>query len=239
MSDIKDLLDTIIQGDCLEVLKTFPDKSVDLILTDPPYTITANKRYKGSGFYKKTDHLANIDESFGTDFNPREFLEIAYTKSKNGMLIWCSQKQLLDYINFANEKNFKWDLMFWHKINACPNHFNHLLIDTEYCVRIYESGSYFNNNLEYEEYRKYFLERVQHFEGHPTPKPLNIMFKQIRLFSKENDIILDPFLGSGTTAVACKMLGRHYIGIELNSKYVEIANKRLNFEMLDFGEKNE
>jgi DNA modification methylase len=61
----------------------------------------------------------------------------------------------------------------------------------------------------------------------------------IRDYSNKNDIILDPFLGSGTTVIACKKLNRHYIGIEINPKYVEIANKRLNFEMLDFGERDE
>jgi len=225
---IEDYINQIICGDCLEVMKGIPDNSVDLVVTDPPYKIVVNKRNKGTGFYKKTNHLANINESFGSDFKPLNFLNIAINKSKNGILVWCSQSLLLEYINFAIHNKLKWDLMFWHKINSCPNHYNHLMVDTEYCVKIYPRGAYFNNGLEYIDYHKYFLESVQHIKGHPTPKPLNIIKKQIELFSKKDDIILDPFLGSGTTAVACKELGRKYIGIEISEEYCDIARRRIS-----------
>jgi len=88
----------VICGDCFEVMKQIPDNSIDLVLTDPPYILDANKRNKGSGFYQKTNHLANINESFGTNFNPLNFLRVIINKSKNGVIIWCSQKQLYIYI---------------------------------------------------------------------------------------------------------------------------------------------
>jgi site-specific DNA-methyltransferase (adenine-specific) len=210
-----------------EVMKGIPDKSIDLVLTDPPYKIVVNRMGDGTGFYKKTNHLAKIDESFGSDFEPLDFLNIVINKSKNGLLVWSSQSLLLDYINFAINNKLKWDLMFWHKINCCPNHYNHLMVDTEYCIRIYPRGAYFNNNLKYIDYHKYFIEPVQHIKGHPTPKPMNIIKKQIELFSKKEDIILDLFLGSGTLAVACKELGRRYIGIEISPEYCEIARNRV------------
>jgi len=136
------------------------------------------------------------------------------------------------YITFAKENKFNWDLQFWHKTNACPNHFNHLIVDTEYCIRIYTSGSYFNNELTYRDYNKYFLENVQSIDGHPTPKPLRIIKSQLNVFSKKNDIILDCFLGSGTTAVACKQLGRKCLGIEISEEYCKIARQRLAQEVL-------
>ncbi len=74
---------------------------------------------------------------------------------------------------------------------------------------------------------------------HPTQKPLSITTKIIKTHCREGGIVLDPFLGSGTTAVACKKLGRHYIGIEINPEYVKIANERLNFQRLEVGENND
>jgi len=207
-------------------MRKIEDKSVDLVLTDPPYILDCSL---GGGFYKNQNkkHLDKINDSFGSNFNPTEFLKIVCNKAKNGYLIWMSQKQLHLYLNFIETTKFKWDLMFWHKINCCPNHYNHLLVDTEYCIRLYESGAYFNNDLRYEDYHKYFLENLQSIKGHPTPKPMNIIKKQIKLYSKEGDTILDPFAGSFTTAVACKELKRRCIAIEINKDYYEIGKKRL------------
>ena len=64
--------------------------------------------------------------------------------------------------------------------------------------------------------------------SHPTVKPVHLMAWLIRLISKENDVVLDPFMGSGTTGVACKLLNRNFIGIELNEEYIKIAEARIN-----------
>lgn len=227
-----EMINTVICGDCLTVMQDIPDKSIDLVLTDPPYDIVINKRGYGTGFYKKTNHLANIDESFGSNFKPESFLEAVKNKSKNGLLVWHSQRLIHRYLNFAEENNFKWDLMFWHKANSCPNHFGHLMVDTEYCIRMYRGGAVFNNEYDYNNYKKYWIENVQPNNGHPTPKPIDMIKNQIQIFSKPNDLICDPFLGSGTTAVAAKELGRRFIGIEISQKYVDICNKRLSQEMI-------
>lgn len=213
--------------DCMGFIEIMEDKFVDLILTDPPYDIVVNKKGYGSGFYKKTDHLAKIDEIFGTNFNPTDFLTRAMRVTKNGILNWCSQRQLLKVLDFARDNKLKWDLQFWHKENPCPNHFNHLLVDTEYCPRVFKSGAYFNNELEYWEYKKYFLAPVQSIEGHPTPKPLEIIKAQLKVFSKEGDLIFDPYMGSGTTAVACMELNRNYIGCEINRDYFLVCEERI------------
>ena len=218
----------IYNENCLDIISNIPDNFIDCIITDPPYKIVANKRKKGTGFYHKTDHLANIDESFGTDFNPIDFLNAVKNKFKNSLLIWHSKDLLKIYIDWAEINNLKWDLMFWHKSNAIPNHFNHLIIDTEYCIRIFKKGAYFNNSLEYKDYKRYFIYPVQeNYKGHPTPKPLDIFRKQILLFSKENDLIADFFIGTGTLAIACIDLKRNYIGSEISKKYYEIAEKRI------------
>jgi len=221
----------IIYGDCLEVMKQWPDKCVDLILTDPPYTLTCNKKGKGTGFYKNKEHLSRISESFGSKFSPADFLKYINI-SRNGIIAFGSQKQLLEYLILAEKHKFKWEIMYWHKPNAVPAHFNHLLCDTEFIYRIYKPGSYFNNYLDYQKYHKYYLVNVaKGFWGdcidHPTPKPLEILLAQVELFSQPDDLILDPFCGSGTTCVAAKMLGRNYIGIDISEEYCEIARMRL------------
>jgi len=212
-------------------MKELPDKSVDLVLTDPPYNLEIDQK-KYTGVYgKKGKHLDDIKENFGNRFDPIEFLEIALAKSRNGAVIWFSKNLIRAYIEWAETNNYKWGMMHWVKRNPIPAHYNHLMNDTEYCIRIYKSGSYFNNDLEYNDYFSYYVENVQPTNGHPTPKPLSIMIKQVNVFSRENDTILDPFLGSGTIAIACIKTNRNFIGIEKEPKYVEIANKRIEEEL--------
>lgn len=86
-------------------------------------------------------------------------------------------------------------------------------------------------NISQEQYNKLPAEYKEYFEPfsnkHCTVKPISVMSWLVRLVSKEGDVILDPFMGSGTTGVACKMLGREFIGIELNEEYFNIATARI------------
>jgi DNA modification methylase len=86
--------------------------------------------------------------------------------------------------------------------------------------------------LPFNNYTKYTITSLEKRDDHPTPKPLDLITKYMKISSKENDLILDPFLGSGTTAVACKNLKRNFIGIEINPDYCEIAQKRLAQQLL-------
>lgn len=228
-------INQIVCGNCLDFMKRWSKNCVDLILTDPPYKIIPNKRGKGTGFYSKTDHLADIDESFGTSFDPLIYLDEMLRISSHGLVQWTSQALLLEILNYVKRKRMKWDLLFWHKTNSCPAHYNHLMPDTEYGIRIYKSGAYFNNSLDYPYYHKYYLDTVQHLDGHPTPKPLALMQKQVLLYSKPNDLILDPFCGSGTTCLAAKILGRRYIGIDITEKYCDLSRARI----AGWGDENE
>lgn len=113
------------------------------------------------------------------------------------------------------------------KRNPIPTKNNKYLSDKEYCIFIREGGAYFNNDLDYSKYYSVKQVNVTSNKYHPTEKPLNFIKDLIRMSSRKNDIILDPFVGSGTTAVACKKTNRNFIGFEINRKYVDIANKRL------------
>lgn len=223
-------VNTIITGDCMDVMSKMDAGSVDMILTDPPYKIIVNKRGGGTGFYKQTDHLADIHESFGSDFSPEEFVIEADRVCGGNIITWTSQSLLTTYIGLAEKLKRKWDLQFYHKSNAIPANFNHLMNDTEYIIIML--GGAFVNRLEYTKYRKYYIGQVQPNNGHPTPKPVGVLANQIEVFSDPGNLVLDCYAGSGSSLVAAKALGRRYIGIEIEPKYVEIAEQRLAQERL-------
>lgn len=224
-----DFINKVIQGDCLEVMKLMPDKCVDLVLTDPPY----NFETQGGGLFKKRGNLQKIEDSFGSDFKPEHLLNESerITKSMHGYF-WCSKAIVRDYLNWAQERSYGFNILVWHKSNPIPANNNNFLPDTEYCIFIRGKGTTFNQGLSFNLYRKYNITAIQENNGHPTPKPLDIIKKHILISTKESDLILDPFLGSGTTAVAAKQLGRKFIGIEISEKYCQIARGRLRQEVL-------
>lgn len=229
--EIMDILDKfsnqVIEGDCLEVMKDIPDKSIDLVLTDPPYKIGA----KGCGLAGDRKYLhditnENLDEGF--DFNVMNEIE-RVLKTMN-LIIFCGRLQLKDFIDYVYKKEFKWNLICWHKTNPTPLTNNNYLPDTEYIFHIWKDRKLTGN---YHTKKKFYvLSADQEKFSHPTTKPLSLIKNMIINGSDENDLILDPFLGSGTTAVAAKQLKRNYIGIEISEKYVEIAKQRLKQETL-------
>ena len=113
------------------------------------------------------------------------------------------------------------------KTNPIPAYNNHHLSDLEYIIMIREKGSYFSKHKEIDDYRKFYLTSCKR-RIHPAEKPIELLERFIKVSTKENDIILDPFMGSGTTGVACKQLDRNFIGIEMDSNYYNIAERRIN-----------
>jgi site-specific DNA-methyltransferase (adenine-specific) len=225
-----DFINKVICGDCLEVMKDIPDKSVDCLITDPPYNYKINGggslRKKYSSYQKQVNELGYFDV--------KKFLEIVKPKLRIfNAYIWCGKETLLDIANWVKEKKMNWNILFWYKPNPLPAYNNTYLPDTEYCIFIRETQATWNKGLGYENYRKKFEFPIGNTGfNHPTVKPIEIMKSHIIISTKENDIILDPFLGSGTTAVACKYLKRNFIGIEISPKYCEIAKGRLRQEVL-------
>lgn len=217
--------------DCLELMKEIPDKSVDLVLTDPPYEfISKNPKWWWFMKQEHKKHLDQLNESFGMSFNPQPFLKFIQQKLKKfNAYIFTNKSLLLDYIQFAEQNGYKRELLLWVKDNPVPIFNWHYLIDKEYIVYIKEQGSTFNSKLWYENYFTYMKYPIWTREfDHPTVKPKGIIKKIMLISSKDWDIVLDPFLWSWTTAVACKELGRNFIGIEKEQKYVDISNKRLS-----------
>ncbi len=144
--------------------------------------------------------------------------------------IWCNKEQLRQIIDYFDDKGCHIDLLTWHKTNPIPTCNNTYLSDTEYCVMARESGCKIYGTVETK--HKYYVSQCnvadKELYDHPTIKPLEMVKNHIINSTKEGDVVLDAFAGSATTLCACKELGRHYIGFELNPKYYQIAVDRLN-----------
>ena len=225
--------DYIEQGDCLDLMKDIPDGSIDLIVTDPPYLIENTKAGGKSDLAKSiqnmNDQIQNNNLTNG--FNIKILDELVRVMKKINIYIWCNHKQIPMYLDyFVKQKGCSFDILIWNKTNAMPLFNNKYLTDKEYCL--YFRKSSYCNPQNYESAKTVFYQPINAKDkkkyGHPTIKPLNIIQTLMCNSSKEGDIILDPFLGSGTTAVAAVNTNRHYIGFELDEKYFDIACQRLD-----------
>lgn len=231
----------IYQWDCLEIIgggEQIQDNTIDLLITDPPYEFIS-KTPRGWWFMSKENkkHLEDIDNSFWMSYNPKQFLELVKSKMKVfNAYIFTNKNLLLDYISFAEQNWYKRDILLRLKNNPVPINNWHYLIDKEYCIYIKEKWATFNSDLWYHNYFTYETHSIGRKEkydidwkmlSHPTQKPLDMIERIIKISSNEWDTILDPYLWSWTTAVACKKLNRDFIGCEINSDYIKIAEKRL------------
>ena len=219
-------LNKIYNMDCLEGLKLLENRSIDLLYIDPPY----EQQISGGGVIKDIFDYRREDLIKISKFNPLLFLDVMKPKLKIfNCYVWTS-KELIDvYIKWAKNNKFNFDILIYAKNNPVPAYNNSYLSDAEYCIFIRDKGATFNNGLGYEKYKKVMFDNLNNTGmGHPTIKHLWMVKKMIEISSKENDIILDCFMGSGTTAVACQDLKRNFIGFEIESKYCDIAKERLN-----------
>jgi site-specific DNA-methyltransferase (adenine-specific) len=219
-------INKIIHGDCLEVMKEMPDKSVDLVVTDPPYELYGggdSDSCFGDSHRKIKKGLEDINKGFDYDLF---FKETSRVLKAYNAFIFCSNRQLSKYLNFAEANKYSVTVLIWWKYNSIPFSSGTWRPDIEYIIHIKTIGSTFQGNSEL----KSKVDRLpinQSRYGHPTEKPIELIKKYIKVGSNENDIILDPFGGSCTTAVACKQLKRNYICIEKEEKYVNICHERL------------
>jgi len=202
-----DFINKVICGDCLEVMKYIPDKSVDLVLTDPPYGIKADK---GVGGFGSSGHKAKKYND-NWDIKPKRdvFKQIIRVGKK---IIIFGGNYFTDLLPQANH----W--IVWDKIGNIK--FDNPFSDCELAW----------TNIDKKSVKKYtiiqqgFISKEKD-RYHPTQKPVELFENIVKDY--ENKLVLDPFLGSGTTAVACQNLKRNFIGIEISPEYCEIAKQRL------------
>ena len=232
MINIKDIENQIINADCMDILKQLPDKCIDLVLTDPPYLIKNTQAGGNSQFSKSIQNMnnelleANLVDGISLDFCK----EILRLQNKVNAYIWCNKAQIIDYLNFfVTDNDCSFDILCWQKDNAMPTFNNKYITDKEYCL-YFRNGGYCQPEC-YEDAKTIFHEPInikdKDLWKHPTIKPLKIFKTLVKNSSKENDLVLDCFSGSGTTAIACHNLKRRFICIERDTDYYNASVKRL------------
>lgn len=219
----------IITWDCIEILRGgwILDNSVDLILTDPPYKF----EWHGRGMWGKREYLMHWMDKIGTNLDTNiytdDFMEILISKMKNpNMVFFCNKAQIPEILDQARKYNLNFDILVLCKTAPTPLCNNQRLPDKEYAIHLHKQTWVKGN---YKTKRTFRV--APNFKDtkidHPTVKPLNVIEDIIRNLTNEWDTVLDCYLWSGTTAVACKKLKRNFIWIEINPEYVEIAKNRL------------
>ena len=223
---------TIYHQDCLEGLRAIPDASIDLILTDPPYLIKDTHAGGRTRLARTLQPINNElrDNGLVGGLDPAVLPELVRVLKTINLYIWCNKAQIPDYLNyFVRELDCSFDIITWVKTNSPPTFHNKYLSDKEYCLYFRKGG--YCQPTSYETAKTAYFQPTNVLDKkeypHPTIKPLNIVKTLIGNSSKPGDIVLDPFLGSGTTAVACTELGRQYLGYELNGEYYELAQRRI------------
>jgi len=202
-------------GDCLEIMKDFPQESIDLVLTDPPYGINIDKM----SFVKQGRKKYGRASAFNREFIKYEdkkiekvyFREI-FRISKN-QIIWGGN-YYIDYLYSTR------CMLVWYKRYDLP-----ILsfADCEIAWTSFDKNSMVFNAR----WSGFIRDSKEPKTKHPNQKALEVFKWCVSEFSNEQDLILDCFLGSGTTAVACEKLNRRWIGIEINPDYCEIAKHRI------------
>lgn len=242
----------LYKGDCLEVMKQIPDKSVDCVITDPPYGINYSSFRKNRGMIKNDDNLLWVEDFIGElsrvlkngshvycffdpeysaefvlsfrnkGFKIRNFLTIPRgVKGNGGDRIFQQQFEFCLFATLGRkEEGRKFNKTKILKPSECylkdkrynPQEWLYRLPDNWYWTKASEHNS--KNKL------------------HPTQKSVECITTMLSLSTNESDVVLDCFMGSGTTGVASKKLNRNFIGIELDDKYFEIAKKRIEGELV-------
>lgn len=217
-------------GDCLELMKTIPDKSIDLIVTDPPYKINSNQFKCKGGFLKDRAYVNDIEKlKDGFDFNVLS--QMIRVIKKINIYIYCNKDLLCDLICYfkGTEKELYIDILMEHITNPVPFCNNTYLNDTDYILFVRESGVKVNGNYSHKVKccTKQTNKKEKVLYRHPTIKYSNLIQKYIKNSCIDNGIVLDPFMGSGSTGVACINTNRNFIGFEIDKKYFNIAKDRI------------
>jgi len=246
----------LFNEDCFEGIKRIPDNSVDLVLTDPPYNIKTKQPIELHG--RKAMYIDIIEKMGWDNIDIKElyndiFPEFNRVVKNDGSVIIFVRTEWITYaIESAMKNNFDIKATItWHKTNPIPQvRKKNYLSSTEsvlWFARWDEKKCPFTFNFKKQKEMHNFIElplcggkeRIcLNGETHPTQKPLALIKYLLEIHSNENDVVCDPFFGSGTTAVACKQSNRNFIGYEIEKKYVDMANKRLEQDTLfDFTNK--
>lgn len=247
------MLDVIYNEDCLTGIQKLENNSIDLVITSPPYNVDlGNNKYNKNPYNlyndnkEHTDYIAWLKELFNIYIYPKlksgGRVCINIGDGKNGAVPTSS-----DIIQFMKELYIPMTHIIWDKSQvgnrtawgsfnspsspSFPTPFEHILVFCKESKKLQYKGE---SDLEKEEFIqwsnplwRFTPETKMKKIGHPAMFPVELAKRCLKMFSYKDAVVLDPFMGSGTTAIACKKYDRHYIGFEISPEYCEIAKNRL------------
>ena len=186
-----------------------------ITISDPPYELDT----KGGGVLKESKAMKGIRDLGIDTFNPATLENNSKTS-----VYFCNKNLVKKYIELAEKWGVAFDINFYKKENTAPNYGGHLMTDVEYIMVLGKQSP--NKGLPKETYSKAFTGKKDLDNKVAWSKPVALIEKYIKLFSKQKDIVLDLFLGSGSTLIACEKTGRICYGMELDPKYVDVIVQR-------------
>lgn len=245
---IEKYINQIIQGDCLEIMKNIPDNSVDITFADPPFNL--KKKYNGYKDSKEFSEYLEWSKKWIYEM-------VRITKPTGSIFVHNIPKWLTYYVSFLNEVAYFKHWIAWDAPTApmgktlLPNHYGILYYTKSnknfkfYDIRYPHFRCRKCNSL-LKDYggKKYLIHpfgplcsdvwtdihRIRHKkrrDEHPCQLPIPLLERLVLMSTDEGDIVFDPFIGTGTSAIAAKKLGRKFIGIDIDPKYVKIANQKV------------
>ena len=227
---------TIYNQDCIEVMDSLiaDDTYIPLIVMDPPYLIkntkSGSKSNLSKSIQKAQDKLVKANITNGFDYKAVLDRLVRLQKGKINIYIWCNKAQMLTYMKYyIDGLGCNFTPLMWVKTNPIPTFYNKYVSDSEMCLYFRKGGhcmpenfidgsTLFSDPTNVKDNKKY---------GHPTVKYTHHIERLIRNSSKKGDLVFDPFLGSGTTAIAALNLERNFIGSELDKTYFDTSVTRV------------
>ena len=223
-------LNKIYNMDCIEYMATLPDGSVDLIVTDPPYKVTSKGNAGTMGGMMKSTYMDGKIFKHN-NIKPQEYIPEFYRLLKDGShcYIMTNHVNLQEILNVATNSGFRFvKSLVWNKGNKISG--TYYMSQFEYVLFFRKGKGKKINKCGTSDILNVPNKKTKGEDGkniHDTEKPIELMKILIENSSKENEIVFDPFIGVGTTAIACKELNRQYVGCEIDKHYFNIAQERV------------
>lgn len=231
----------LYNDDCINIMKDLDKESVDLILTDPPYNLGNFMKNRQTNLKKMRSNFfgaAGWDDLSYEDWisHMDDFFSVSSQVLKKGgtVLMFMSLLKIESIVTLAEKHGFYYKTTgIWHKLNPMPRNMNlHFINSTEawiYFINKKKTGTFNNNGKPIHDFVETSLTpgREKKHGKHPTQKPEQILQHFIEILSNKNDVIMDPFMGSGSTGKVATINDRNFIGVEASSEYYEIAKNRI------------
>ena len=219
------------QGDCLELLKNIPDNSVDLIVTDPPYKVTNRGGYTSAGGMLLEDKVRKGEIFDNNSTGIADYLKHLYRvlKESGHCYLMTNNKNITEFLKEVDKSDFHFvKNLIWVKDNKIMSQM--YMSQFEYVLFLRKGSAVKINNCGTSDVLQFKNKKTKDSDGkniHDTEKPVDLMSVLIENSSKIGGTVLDPFMGSGSTGVACAQTGRNFIGMEIDQKYFDIAVQRI------------